>query len=312
MKISARQKSACETITLSISQANELATNTRKSIEKTAKWFLQAKAYLRKIAEAASQLKTEVPKMHPMLISSTLQIMELTESSTNPVARVISQNLINKAEGFAQQCANDIQQINIQLKQTLSQTCDLYEEFFADTKTPYQFAIRDCASTGYDTHCAYLRYSNGLDELDSSFRSSFNVLREIDRKMVSFEHELWAGINEIFRSKLPHAARADPMPPAKYHDQEYDNILAVFQLGIQGFRMPYAQPLPSYTFEPVSTKMKAKKAFDGKKVGEIAVVVNETVDVIDSSLAEWYKIRNSNGNEGYVPVTVLEPIVLTK
>ena len=312
MKVSSRQKAASESINQSIIQAIELATNTKKQIEKTAKWFLQTKAYLKKIAEATAQLQTGGKHIHPLIESTAIKTMHLTESSMNVVYKVISSTLINQAENYAQQCAHDISEINNKLKQYLNQTCELYEEYFVESKTNFQTDIRSCASVGYDTHCTYLRYSHDLDDIDSQFRSSFNVLKEIDNKMLTFEHDLWEGLNEVFLAKVPHAAKADPAPPCQYHDKEFENIMATFQLGIQGFRMPYSQVACSYNFEQISLKMKAKKSFDGKKVGEISVSENEVIDVIDSSLAEFYKIRNANGNEGYVPVTVLEPIVQNK
>ena len=307
MKLSSRQKSANETISLAISQANELATTSRKSIEKTVKWFLSTKGYLKKISEASSQLEKEDKKMHPMLNEVCVKTMDVCQNSVSTVLKAISSVLISKAESFAAQCANDIAQINTQLKQTLSQTCDSYDDFYSETKHPISTSVADCAQSGYDIHCSYLRYANGIDEFEKQFRQSFDVLKEIDTKMVTFESDLWIGLNEIFCSKIPHAAKADPAPPVKYHEEEFAKIMATFKLGIQGFRMPMAQLVQSYTFEAAPMKMKAKKAFDGKKVGEISIAANEVVDVIDSSLAEWYKVRLANGMEGYVPVNVLAP-----
>jgi hypothetical protein len=308
MKVSSRQKSSSELISLAISQVYELTMASSKSIEKTFKWFHQCNTYMKRIEEVSSQLKKEDKKMHVMLNETSTKTMEACENSASKVLKILSTVLVSKSETYAQQCANDIAQINTQLKQTLAQMCDLYEEFYLDTKHPISTTVADCTQSGFDVHCAYLRYSKGIDEFEIQFRESFSLLKEIDKKMVLFEHSFWNGINEIFNMYIPHASRAPPAPPIKYHDEEFAKIMATFQVGFQGFRMPTAHYLPCYNFEAIPVKMRAKKVFDGKKVGEISISENEIVDVIDTSLAEWYKVRLANGMEGYVPVNVLAPI----
>ncbi|EAY03976.1 Variant SH3 domain containing protein [Trichomonas vaginalis G3] len=234
------------------------------------------------------------------MIESAVNTFDATANAVLKVMDSISDTTLNKALEFTSNYEENIMQVNSCLKQNLEELINLNENFVNDTTHPCHLDIRECSQFGYDVHCSYLRYSNALDEIEKSFLNLYADMKNIDDRLVAFNQVFMKNVNGCFVSSLPHSA-------AK-HDDHYNKIVRLFRTGFQGFRSPYVIPVYAAKFETPTVTMKATTAFNGTKVGEISIQSGEKVEAITTSYADWMKIRTANGNEGFVPVNILEPV----
>ncbi|EAY10752.1 Variant SH3 domain containing protein [Trichomonas vaginalis G3] len=307
MKASIRQKAAVDTIAYSISLVTELVSCSKKNIDKAVKWFNEARSYLKKISEGCQSIKKSSNEMHPMLECCADRIFRETYKAMDSVSDYINEKQLQKALDFAQNYDGKISQVNTYMKQTLDELVDLYENFVKDTFHPIQSCIKDCASYGYDAHCGYLRYSNFLDEIEKTFNNHFADMKDIDDRLIMFEAAFIKSANLYFIKHCPHAAKVSASSPYQLHDEQFAKIVKMFRTGFQGFRSPWIPPVHVFQFDFKAVKMRALKDYQSTKVGEISIQEGEKVEAINTSFAEYYKIRTSNGMEGFVPVTMLCP-----
>lgn len=308
MKNSHRQKQAAENVALSISLATDMALESKKHLEKSVKWIYDAKNYLRKISEATSQLSKAGHTSHPMLACSAAPTFDATTKACDNVLANISDDTLKKVEQFIQNCVTNINQVNQFLKQNLEELQDLYENFVDDTHNGLGYEIRELQQSGYNAHCGYLRYANALDELEKAFMNNFQDIRDIDQRLSKFEYGFYQTMNARFVNAFPYAENCKKELKLITHDEVFAKCIKVFRTGFQGFRSPHVAPVHYVQFDSPQLEMKCTNDFTGSKVGEISVKKGEKVSAINTSLADWMKIRTSNGMEGYVPFTVLEPI----
>lgn len=307
MKNSVKQRNSAESIASAIQQITEMAINSGKSIVRSVNWITESKSYLRKIADATAQLTSIKNNAHPMLEVATSASFKATADAAEKVIKLVSDTTLQKALDFAHNCENNILQISSYLKQDLEELTNLYENFVSDISYPICNTIRECSAAGYVSHCGYLRYANALDELEKSFNNYFADIKDIDDRLVTFESGFMKNTNGFFINNFPHAAAKPNVPTMLKHDDAYNKIMRTFRIGFQGFRTPYKAPVYAAQFDFPTLTMRALINFNSSKVGEIALQQGDKVEVINSSYAEFLKVRTKNGMEGFVPYFVLEP-----
>jgi len=307
MKNSEPQHRASQTINSLINQAISIADDSRKQIKRTIEWLNSTKQYIQKIHLASIAVRKVDTKVHPHLTGSVNGCMQCLTEACDPVIQVIGSALISRAENFITQCSRDISEIGTALKDSYQSLCNSFEEFYSQMKKGFQQNARDSLEVGFKSHCNYLTYFNNINEIEKQFIDTLTLLKDFDSNMVQFEISNWVSLNNEFQSKFPMISNLPKTETLPFHDEQFDQIINGIKHEISAFRVPTIHIQTSYQFDNVAMKMKAKKGFDGKKVGEIPVKEGDVVDVINSSYSEWYKVRTSNGMEGFVPCNYLIP-----
>jgi hypothetical protein len=134
-------------------------------------------------------------------------------------------------------------------------------------------------------------------------------LTKIISDMNHFLNQSTAQVNQFFVKKFGRAITGDTIGNLSIDQAEgLAATKAVVLSSLSTFNQPSFVPTTLYQFNDLPIRLIAKIAYNGVEETEVSLEVDEVVDSIDTTCAEYWMVRKADGQEGFVPATALRPL----
>lgn len=281
----------------------------KRKLEKTLKWIKVQNKFLKNLADLTKDLPTSDKKMHHYIEENIYQTLSLTKDSILNIGKTISDKNIDEVSRYIHDCNTQIDTAKDVIEIVSSQLEDFLDELETGIYKGLPRNYAESVKRRVKTHTLYLQYMKSIHDNEVKYlqESFYQKLIKLDEQIVNSINLIWSNLNQSAIRNY-HSSGSFRSPQLYPNNKD---TLTKHSLSAQSYHNCYYSPVfnlkPIITFSDATVKMKATQNFDGDKVGELKLELNEVVDVINSSYADWYKVRNSKGVEGFVPVSCLIP-----
>ena len=284
--------------------------NDKEKLEKTLKWIEVQNQFLKNLSCLTENLPAPSERRHHYIEENIYKTLTSTKQAVLNMAKPLRNKNVDEVIQYIYNCNTQILTAKDVIKLVSSQLEEFLNELESGINKNPPKNCEGAIQHGANTHILYLQYmksinDNGLQYLQQAF---YQKLMELDEQIVNSINLIWTSMNQ---SAIKHYHSPDTLGFSQLCPNNKD-ILTTQSLTAQSYHNSYFTPVfdlePVTTFSDATVKMRATENFEGDKVGELKLELNEVVDVINSSYADWYKVRNCKGVEGFVPVSCLIPI----
>jgi hypothetical protein len=311
MRQSDPHRRALDSLQASIASAIDCATRVKKTVSRYHQWLLNCRRLLRRIAGGCKACTNTDTHLHPQVLDAQNDAFTRLGNSCEGFDVLMEKVWIEKAQQVNDAAAKKVDENSARLKRIAQALPTLYEHFMSHVRRQPDFPDAvNALESGWTNHCVYMRYFHEIEELEGRFEQGMADLTKTINDMNFFLDRSSTQVNQLFVKRFGKNIAGETQ--AKLSTDFSDSLRATTTVALASlsqFKQPAFAQLTVYQFmDPLQMKFTVKERYDSMHEKELSVAQDDVVEMVDTSNVEYWWVKKSDGQEGFLPSTILKPM----